>query len=336
MQPTEDIIFESRDLEIFNIPDTKTKLNTLQNYFFPRLQRLVDTALLLVQEIYKVDPLEKYSFVYRPSHRKDAKINADYNEVYIGISGRRDAKRHLKIKRPDGRFYSFHPSLLYFKVLPSGEICAELWPFSHSDNAYIHSVKNFLAENYDIFSVTMNIGKFFYDGGDDFDPVTIKLKDENSFSLLSSNHYFPIENQSAIHDLILSFALLFPILDACYDLAEGATPTFTTHFENVKAWLANIEEHEYEEVDQDETVLQLPELDSYKFIRPKPWFQVLSRDNWTCCSCKRSAKEHGIVLHVDHIKPRSHGGKDELENLQTLCLKCNIGKSNKDSTDLRG
>lgn len=54
MQITDDIIFESRDVEIFNIPDTKTKLNTLQNYFFPRLQRLLDMALLLVREIYKL------------------------------------------------------------------------------------------------------------------------------------------------------------------------------------------------------------------------------------------------------------------------------------------
>ncbi|TAD79158.1 MAG: HNH endonuclease [Oscillatoriales cyanobacterium] len=28
------------------------------------------------------------------------------------------------------------------------------------------------------------------------------------------------------------------------------------------------------------------------------------------------------------------GGSDELENLQTLCKKCNIGKSNRDSTRL--
>ena len=51
MQNTDDIIFESRDVEIFNIPDTKTKLDTLQNYFFPRLQRLLDIALLLVRDI---------------------------------------------------------------------------------------------------------------------------------------------------------------------------------------------------------------------------------------------------------------------------------------------
>ncbi len=42
-----------------------------------------------------------------------------------------------------------------------------------------------------------------------------------------------------------------------------------------------------------------------------------------------------LILHVDHIIPRSKGGKDELDNYQTLCHICNIGKSNKNDTNLR-
>jgi 5-methylcytosine-specific restriction endonuclease McrA len=34
-----------------------------------------------------------------------------------------------------------------------------------------------------------------------------------------------------------------------------------------------------------------------------------------------------IVLHVDHIKAWANGGETVLENLQTLCSKCNLGKS---------
>ena len=45
--------------------------------------------------------------------------------------------------------------------------------------------------------------------------------------------------------------------------------------------------------------------------------------------------ENNIILHVDHIIPRSKGGKDEMTNYQTLCDICTIGKSNKDDTDLR-
>lgn len=58
-------------------------------------------------------------------------------------------------------------------------------------------------------------------------------------------------------------------------------------------------------------------------------FQVLKRDNFTCCQCGASpAKDSSVELHVDHIKAWSKGGKTVRENLQTLCLKCNLGKSN--------
>ena len=58
-------------------------------------------------------------------------------------------------------------------------------------------------------------------------------------------------------------------------------------------------------------------------------FQVLKRDNFTCVQCGASpAKDRSVELHVDHIKPWSKGGKTIYENLQTLCLKCNLGKSN--------
>jgi hypothetical protein len=79
----------------------------------------------------------------------------------------------------------------------------------------------------------------------------------------------------------------------------------------------------------------LPEMESYTFIRAGLWWSVLARDNWTCCSCGRSSKEEGITLEIDHITPRSKGGTGNLDNLQTLCKKCNIGKGNEDNTDLR-
>ena len=39
------------------------------------------------------------------------------------------------------------------------------------------------------------------------------------------------------------------------------------------------------------------------------------------------AKDPGVELHVDHIFPWSKGGETVLENLQTLCSRCNGGKS---------
>jgi hypothetical protein len=58
--------------------------------------------------------------------------------------------------------------------------------------------------------------------------------------------------------------------------------------------------------------------------------KVLSRDNFCCVFCGKSpAMDIGTKLHIDHIKPFSKGGKSTLENLQTLCEECNLGKSNR-------
>ena len=58
-------------------------------------------------------------------------------------------------------------------------------------------------------------------------------------------------------------------------------------------------------------------------------FRVMQRDRFTCKSCGKSPATHqGVVLHVDHIMPWSKGGKTVIENLQTLCSNCNLGKGN--------
>ncbi len=64
-------------------------------------------------------------------------------------------------------------------------------------------------------------------------------------------------------------------------------------------------------------------------INLKLRFKVLLRDNFKCCYCGASpAKNPNIVLHVDHILPWSKGGETVLENLQTACSTCNLGKNN--------
>jgi len=57
-------------------------------------------------------------------------------------------------------------------------------------------------------------------------------------------------------------------------------------------------------------------------------FKVMQRDNFKCRTCGASpAKDISVVLHVDHIIPWARGGETFIENLQTLCQKCNLGKS---------
>jgi hypothetical protein len=59
-------------------------------------------------------------------------------------------------------------------------------------------------------------------------------------------------------------------------------------------------------------------------------YMVLKRDK-ICQLCGNTKKD--APLEVDHILPRSKGGKNDISNLQTLCRPCNQGKSNLDDTN---
>ena len=60
-------------------------------------------------------------------------------------------------------------------------------------------------------------------------------------------------------------------------------------------------------------------------------YQVLRDSGRRCELCGATKKDR--PLHIDHIIPRSRGGKTERANLQVLCSKCNCTKGNKDTTD---
>jgi len=51
--------------------------------------------------------------------------------------------------------------------------------------------------------------------------------------------------------------------------------------------------------------------------------QVLSEANYRCEYCKASSQITGIPLIMEHIYPRSLGGKDDRENLAAACYRCN-------------
>lgn len=60
-----------------------------------------------------------------------------------------------------------------------------------------------------------------------------------------------------------------------------------------------------------------------KFLRRK----ILERDNYTCQNCGYKPEEGNYRnLHIDHIIPKSKGGKAIISNLRTLCYKCNLMK----------
>lgn len=59
-------------------------------------------------------------------------------------------------------------------------------------------------------------------------------------------------------------------------------------------------------------------------VTNKMRFYIYDRDGHRCKMCHRRARD----LEIDHIWPISKGGKSTIDNLQTLCHKCNAKKGN--------
>lgn len=89
-----------------------------------------------------------------------------------------------------------------------------------------------------------------------------------------------------------------------------------------------------------QTLCELPDNTKTEtsFYNTQAWrslrFKVLTEQGRSCNLCGTSF-EHGTVMHVDHIKPRSkypHLALD-IGNLQVLCEDCNRGKLDQDDLD---
>lgn len=333
----EEVRFEERDLSIFSIPEIKTRLDTLQNYFFPRLEFLLRFTLERVEEIYGVDPYERMTVVYRPRHRKGSKRNVDFGEVFIGISGKRSNNRSLRIVHENGEPYSFHPSYLTYTVDSLGLLYVSFRPFVYKiDHVFRRTFSKHVMECLDVLEPLLSQYYITYGGAVDFQSLKTYLEREVFVFFESAPLFIPVDTKHGLLRLVGAFVMLFPLLDSLVSIGRGETPRLSEMLELFKKWCLRPRElgRKKETLSCAEEFRGLPELESYSFIRAGLWWDVLSRDKWTCCSCGRSAKD-GITLHVDHIVPRSLGGVDTIDNLQTLCRKCNIGKSNRDDTDLR-
>lgn len=59
-------------------------------------------------------------------------------------------------------------------------------------------------------------------------------------------------------------------------------------------------------------------------IKPSLRWSVFARDGFACVYCGNSPPD--VVLHCDHVRAESEGGKTVESNLVTACETCNLGK----------
>ncbi len=115
----------------------------------------------------------------------------------------------------------------------------------------------------------------------------------------------------------------------------GATPYIRTFGSWRKALEKFIEYVNHEEnISSEEAIknIKIEPATKHKTSRNINWrlrFLVTRKDNFKCKNCGWSpATGIGRTLEVDHDIPWSKGGETVMENLQTLCSVCNVGKSN--------
>ena len=124
-------------------------------------------------------------------------------------------------------------------------------------------------------------------------------------------------------------------------ISKYSLPTFSNRF---GSWRKALEKF-IEFINGDDSIINLNNEEKYTIkdnlennkikrktnrnINLRLRFIVFQRDNFKCKICGKSpANDPNITLHVDHIIPWSKGGETNLNNLQTLCSNCNLGKGN--------
>jgi hypothetical protein len=181
------------------------------------------------------------TFVYCPSNRKSARVNADFDWVHIGLSGKRRTGRELRIKRRDGKAFSYHPTYLTYNIDLSGALSVELMPFRQDvDSEFISAVTRLYQQNFALLSPILGMNFISHNRANEFidlkDVFIGEKEDVNVILLFSPLYYFPVDAKRGLGELIMAFASLYPLLDSFISIGEGETPRLPEMLDKFKSW----------------------------------------------------------------------------------------------------
>ena len=347
-----DICFDEQDSNLFLVDDARLRADALKHSVLPRLRVVLNTAIALVREIYGIEALEDSIVSVFPNFRekryKDNQLTYRYSSAFVGLGGQRKPK-WPGFSRKDGKVVKILPFRFAFVLEENGVfVLLENGWLNGLDKSSFDKILRFHIENENLinrlcFGSRIRPDFYFSVGLPFFAPFKDHYQHRMSTRQIDNDfigypYRMPV-SPAEISEMVEGFAIFFPIYDSYIQLAKGLPVRLGTLVTLLNDWferqLESREEVKESRSSQDE-LAEVAALAAEQKIRVMPairW-QVFQRDNWKCVSCGRNSHD-GIILHIDHIIPRSLGGLDRLENFQTLCNVCNIGKSNKDSTDLR-
>ena len=350
----ETIRFDESDRNLFQVDDARLRADALRHSILPRLHVLMNQCLASIRDIYQLEVLNDSRVSFYPQFRTQRKIELRhlYDFAYVGLGGIQKKEGWNGVDRKDTK----PVQLLPFRY---GLLIGEKGLSIYLEN---HWVKGLTAASHKKFfdfhlkfesllHVLCHVSKItpFLAYGDDVAPIsTFKKHYDFMFqNQIFNNDFgsefkgFPITSNS-LNDYILQFVYFYPVYDSYLQIAMGAPVRFEKLIEKLNQYLRESDTSDSRDNEENKASgfsdierMKVRELAEQRVkVMPSIRWQVFQRDDWKCVACGRGAQD-GIILQVDHIVPRSKGGKDTLNNFQTLCHICNLRKSNKDATNLR-
>jgi len=344
------ITFDEQDANLFLVEDARLRADALKHSVLPRLRAAMNFAIALNRDIYGVEALDDSIVSVYPNFRqnRDTALRLKYEQAFVGLGGQRKAK-WPGFSRRDGKPVQILPFRFAFVLDQNGAftLLENGW-LKGLDRQSSEALLRFHIENEHkitplCFASRMSPER---DWSDDTPPLTPfneryrLLLDEQRYDncFIGQNYHFPT-SEVTLTEMVNNFACFFPVYDSYIQMAKGLPHRLDALIAKLSDWLRRRDSHNLE----SEVDLSAPDGISARAakaaemrirVMPALRWQVFQRDLWKCVACGRNSHD-GAILHVDHIIPRSMGGLDALENFQTLCDACNIGKSNRDATNLR-
>ncbi|WP_295455657.1 HNH endonuclease [uncultured Thiodictyon sp.] len=353
MMDRKQIDFDESDRNLFQVDDARLRADALKHSILPRLHAVMNECVSAIRRIYDIEVLDDSIVSYYPHFRpkRERELTLLYDSSYVALGGKR-LPRWAGVKRKDGKPVKFLPFRLGLILTEDGLslLMEHYWLKGLSNDSYEKLFQfhlDFEGLTHSLCYLSKMRPRLYFDAT--IAPIATfremylymirKRLFDNTFVSQGAEAY-PI-SRAAIDTLVWRYALFFPIYDSYIRIAKAEPVRFLDLIAKANRWLmedaegGNSDSTEGRSSSREDVILRAKEAAETRVkVMPAIRWQVFQRDQWKCVSCGRGS-QHDAILHVDHIIPRSKGGSDALDNYQTLCDVCNIGKGNRDNTDLR-
>ena len=341
----ENITFDEEDAALFKFNgDYLLKAKAIKYSILPKLNVLLEETLSRIRKIYGIEVFAQNSIIHSAPNFREKRQNElkiDYDYAFWGLGATR-----LPIwegfKRIDKKPTKIIPYIIGYQFSDDGlavvfnPLRYKLKYTNETNNIFL----NFLLENIGYIQTIQSYAKMspalyaFENIIMPFNEIIKRHKEKQFYDMLFFRLIKCPLNYNDLNSLIQSFVIFFPIYYSLLEIAQNKKCSFNEiiskiNYENL---IENYPEMKKQNISNNN--IQNIEIDETKFVKAGIRWQVFERDDFKCVACGKSAHD-GAILHIDHIKPKSKGGSNNIDNYQTLCHLCNIGKSNKSEKDLR-